>query len=156
MALSPCSQANALNDRVVILYALAVWVVVALVSSGCAGSTEEPGGEHDMSEVVIEQSDQGETFEVRPGDQILIRLEENPTTGYQWHVDLADEQVLALEGSDYVQAEDAGVGGGGTRTFRFGAQSPGTVDLVLRLRREWEAEEAAIDRFDVTIRVQGE
>lgn len=153
MASSPWSEADAFKRRAVILCALVVWVVFALVGSGCTEGAEEPGGETDMSEVVIEQSDQGQTFEVRPGHTILVRLEENPTTGYRWEVDLPDERVVALEGSDYVQGAEAGVGGGGTRTFSFIAQSPGTVDLVLRLRREWEAEEAAIDRFDVTIRV---
>lgn len=156
MAWSPWSEVDALKRPVIILCALAVWVVVAVIGSGCTDGAEEPRGETDMSEVVIEQSDQGNTFEVRPGDRILIRLEENPTTGYRWEVDLPEERVIAREGSDYVRAAEAGVGGGGTRTFYFGAQSPGAVDVVLTLRREWEAEEAAIDRFEVTIRVQRE
>jgi inhibitor of cysteine peptidase len=107
-----------------------------------------------MSEITIVQSDVGKTFAVRRGDLIVIRLAENPTTGYRWEVDMADDRVIALQGSDYAEANGAGIGGGGTRTFTFKAQAPGTVQVALRLRREWEPEDSAIDRFDVTIRVQ--
>lgn len=112
--------------------------------------------ESDMAETVIVQDDQGKSFEVRQGNIILIRLAENPTTGYQWELDAIDEEIIELQDSDFSMAPGTGIGGGGTRTLTFQAQSPGTVKIQLKLRREWEPEDAAIDRFEVTIRVQGQ
>jgi inhibitor of cysteine peptidase len=107
-----------------------------------------------MSEIVIVQSDRGTEFEAHPGDLIVIRLPENPTTGYRWELDAADDRVIALQDSDYSAASSAGIGGGGTRTFGLEVHRPGTVHVQLRLRREWEPEQAAVDCFEVTIRVR--
>jgi len=107
-----------------------------------------------MSEIVIVQSDQGSEFQVHPGDLIVVRLPENPTTGYRWELDVADDRIIALQDSDYSTASSAGIGGGGMRTFSLEAHRPGTVRVRLRLRREWEPEEAAVDCFEVTIRVR--
>lgn len=107
-----------------------------------------------VSEIVIFHSDQGSEFEAHPGDLIVIRLPENPTTGYRWEFDVADERGVALQDSDYSAASRPGIGGGGLRTFRLRARRPGTVRVELRLRRAWELEEAAIDSFEVTIRVK--
>lgn len=108
-----------------------------------------------MHEVIVAQTDHLRAFEVSPGDLVSIRLEENPTTGYQWEVDEFDEQVIVVEHSDFSMAPGTGIGGGGIRTLAFRARSRGTVVLQMKLRREWEPEETAIDRFEVTIRVRG-
>jgi inhibitor of cysteine peptidase len=108
-----------------------------------------------MSEIVIVQSDQASKFEAHPGDSILIRVPENPTTGYRWELDVADDQIMALQDSDYSGASKASIGGG-TRTFSLKARRQGTVRVRLRLRRGWESEETAIDDFEVTIRVREE
>jgi inhibitor of cysteine peptidase len=108
-----------------------------------------------MSEIAIVRGDRGKTFEVSQGDVISLRLEENPTTGYQWEIDALDEQVVDLQDSNYLMIPGMGVGGGGMRTFTFKARSPGTAQVRLKLRREWESNDAAIDRFEVTLQVRG-
>jgi predicted secreted protein len=109
-----------------------------------------------VSDIVIDQSDRGRTFEVTEGDLVLVRLAENPTTGYRWEMDAVDERILSLQCAEYSEEAEAGIGGGGTRTFSFEAESPGAVQIRLRLRRAWEPEEAAADQFAITIDVQGE
>lgn len=138
------------------LYLLVICVSVAIVSSGCINSIEEPPRGTDMSEIVIVQTDQGKIFEASQGDLILIRLAENPSTGYRWGVDVVDNQTVVLQTSDYLATEELRAGSGGTRTFTFKAQSPGTVSIRLTLKRKWESEDATIDRFEVTIVVQRE
>ena len=146
------SQAS--KKRVLALCVLVVCVGVALVFSGCMTSAKRPTTEGDMAETVIVQDDQGKTFEVRQGNTISIRLAENPTTGYEWELGAINEQIIELQDSDFSTPPETGIGGGGTRTLTFKAQSPGTVKIQLKLRREWEPEDAAIDRFEVTIRVR--
>ena len=107
-----------------------------------------------MSEIVITPSDQNRTFETNQGELIVIRLGENPTTGYQWQVGEVDSQIIEFLDSDYSTTSRAGVGGGGTHSFRFTAKSPGMGKIQLKLQRSWESVDAAMESFEVNIRVK--
>jgi inhibitor of cysteine peptidase len=72
-----------------------------------------------MAETVILQIDREKTFQVSQDDVVLIRLEENPTTGYRWEVDAVDDRVVELQDSHYSMATGTGIGGGGVRTFTY-------------------------------------
>ncbi len=107
-----------------------------------------------MSEVAIAVSDLGKTVVARVGDIILLRLAENPTTGYVWEMGSLDPQLIEVKNSIYQVSPGTGVGRGGTRVFRLQAKAPGTVPLLLKLRRPWESEVEAVDQFSVTLQIQ--
>jgi len=73
---------------------------------------------------------------VRPGDDIEIVLEENPTTGYRW-VDAMAPGILALQQSKFAPDGGGAIGAGGIRLLSFRAERAGTTDLRLELRRPW-------------------
>lgn len=112
-------------------------------------------GHFDMQETVLIPSDKGKKIEVHTGDMILVRLDENPTTGYQWKVGELDPQIIELQDTQFSMAPETGIGGGGIKIFTFKAKSCGTVKVQLKLKREWEPEDALIDHFKVTISVKG-
>jgi inhibitor of cysteine peptidase len=69
--------------------------------------------------------------EARPGDEVIVRLPENPTTGYSW--EHADGQEMAASEFD---AGGGGAGAGGERVVRLTVrQSPGSA--TFRLVRSW-------------------
>jgi inhibitor of cysteine peptidase len=105
-----------------------------------------------MTDRVLTQADDGGTVEVKTGDMLSIRLEENPTTGYRWTVDQLDGQMLELQNSAYAAA-GGGIGAGGARTMSFKARQPGTAQLRLKYRREWE-HDSPLKQFTVTVSVQ--
>jgi len=107
-----------------------------------------------MAELILTQADKGQFFEVQRDDVILIRLPENPTTGYLWAIDEINGAVLELEDSDFVPASNAGIGGGGERIFRLSAKSTGTSHVELKMKREWEADVPPIERYDFTTWVE--
>ena len=107
-----------------------------------------------MGEIQIVQGDQGGSFEANKGDTIVVRLEENITTGYQWEPLALDSSVLALLSEDHASDPGHLMGRSGTCTLRFEAISPGSAHIRTRLRRPWESEDAAIGHFDVNIRVR--
>jgi inhibitor of cysteine peptidase len=86
-----------------------------------------------------------------PGDHVVIRLAETPTSGYRWRLDEYDPAVLRPTGDEFVPAADARTGGGGTREFRFDVVGTERSDVVLSLRRAWETDSAAAQHFQTKI-----
>lgn len=105
--------------------------------------------------VTLVHTDSGKSIEVQSGDTIIVRLDENPTTGFQWAIDKSNDAILTLQDSDYVPAPDSRIGSGGQRVFTFKTQSAGAVDLQLKLWRQWEGDQSITDRFVVTLQIRG-
>jgi inhibitor of cysteine peptidase len=107
-----------------------------------------------MTTIRLTQADKGKSITAHSGDEVIITLPENPTTGYRWAIDQTDATILEAQGSTFSSMPGGGVGNGGTRTFTFTARQPGTAHLQLKLLRAWQGDSSIIDRFDVTIQVQ--
>jgi inhibitor of cysteine peptidase len=107
-----------------------------------------------MLTVQLTQADKSRAITVQPGDEIVITLPENPTTGYCWSIDQTDESVLISQTSTFSSALGGAVGSGGARTFLFIAKQSGTIHLQLKLFRAWLGDSSIIDRFDTTIQIQ--
>jgi inhibitor of cysteine peptidase len=101
--------------------------------------------------IQIDKSQNGGEVEVALGQQIELRLGENPTTGYRWHLRSKIEPVLAVH-EDTFASSGTGVGAGGIRCWRFQAAQEGTARVELENRRSWE--KRMIDEFAVNIRVK--
>lgn len=106
-----------------------------------------------MSEMTLTQVDNGRTIDIRVGDRLDVNLRENPTTGFQWVIDQNNDEVLRVEGAEYISPTTSPIGGAGQRTFTFIGQQSGTAELRLKLWREWQGESSVVERFTVTIQV---
>jgi inhibitor of cysteine peptidase len=104
-----------------------------------------------MATVVATSKDNGATLHAHVGDELVVRLPETPGTGFRWHIDVSPVN-LALR-QDAFDPSGSGVGGQGTRTFEFHAQTAGTTVLGLKRWREWEGDASVAERFDATIHV---
>ena len=89
-----------------------------------------------MRERVIGRAEEGRRVSLTVGDSLLVKLEENPTTGYLWEVESIDARRLSLEESEF-KIQSAAVGAGGLRIFRVRATAPGRGHLHLALKRPW-------------------
>jgi inhibitor of cysteine peptidase len=110
--------------------------------------------------VVLTAQDKNKTLPVSVGDSFVIRLNENPTTGYVWAVD-GQTELLVLRSSDYVsdaQPNQHGevhvVGGGGQRSFTFVAQKSGVATLKLKHWRPWEGDASIVDTFSMLVQIK--
>src|SRR6266481_683177 len=101
-------------------------------------------------ELTINQAQSGQSFNVRRGTRILLPVKENPTTGYRWSLCRFDCTNVDLESDNYVDPETGGIGGGGTREFRFIARAPGRCRIELQNKRSWEGEGSAKETFEIT------
>lgn len=105
--------------------------------------------------VELGPEDDGRTVEIRRGDIVEIYLPENPTTGYQWSIDRGDATVVALEESEFSQVPDARTGRRGWRKMRFRARTAGTAQLRFKLSRPWERDKSVVERYEVTLHIEG-
>ncbi len=101
-----------------------------------------------MSELAL--TDNGKIIDLRRDDPIVLRLPEDPDTGYRWAVVALDDDVLTVESSAFSQ----GIGGGGMRTLLLSPKRAGTAHLQLKHWREWEGDRSSLDRFEVTLRIR--
>jgi inhibitor of cysteine peptidase len=107
-----------------------------------------------MAEIVIDLSGSGTSVVAAPGDDVVIRLDETPTSGYRWAVDSVDDSVLEAAGDEFTPATDSTMGGGGTREFRFRVVGPGDGRLKLTRRRAWETDSPDAESFEATIHAE--
>lgn len=86
------------------------------------------------------------------GSLLTVRLEGNPSTGYEWTSEIGDETVLKPLDVSFLPAEteEPADGAGGLYEFRFEGIAPDSATaLAFLYARSWEDE--PIDRLDLII-----
>jgi predicted secreted protein len=91
-----------------------------------------------------------ESMSAGVGDDIVIRLDENPSTGYRNTIDITGKAVVCTL-DRFVPSPGGKVGAGGLHLFTVMATQPGTADVVLRYGRGTEETERE-RRVHVTVR----
>jgi len=83
----------------------------------------------------------GEDINIGVGQEFIIALGSNPTTGYSWQASY-DESMLELVGGEPTyEAEETGddvVGAGGVELFRFLTLEAGETEITLVYAQHWE------------------
>jgi inhibitor of cysteine peptidase len=105
--------------------------------------------------ITLTAGDNGKTIELKAGDTLVIRLDENPTTGYRWAVERGGEGFFEPPRAEFIQNPDALTGAGGSRIFTFHALKPGKTSLAFKLWRAWQGEGSVTSRFGVDVKVTG-
>ena len=85
-------------------------------------------------------SESEQVIDVHVGQQFIIALESNPTTGYQWEVQF-DDSLLKLAESKFEPSEEAKsgtLGAGGRQKFTFKGLRQGKTCVTLVYKRPWE------------------
>ncbi|MFH1524254.1 MAG: protease inhibitor I42 family protein [Chloroflexota bacterium] len=100
-------------------------------------------------------ADNGKTLKVKTGDQIVIMLEGNPSTGYTWEAKDLDVGTFQQVGETQFKSSSPGsTGAGGTLTLTFKALRAGTSTLALIYHRPWETDVEPQSTFAVTVTVK--
>jgi inhibitor of cysteine peptidase len=108
-----------------------------------------------LAEVALTQADNGKSVTMDPGETLQITLNENPSTGFRWALEGADNKILELLNSEYVPAAGLVPGGGGEHVWRFRAKNTGEARVVLKHWRSWEGDKSIVERLEFTIQVRG-
>ncbi|MDG4595307.1 MAG: protease inhibitor I42 family protein [Candidatus Contendobacter sp.] len=131
--------------------------LAALLATACATKGDSPppppAGVREDGSLILTRADNNRSTELRVGERLIVRLPENPTTGYTWAIDETDSRLLALDSTDYVPPETGSIGARGQRTFVFTARQSGEVALKFKYWRFWEGDASVTERFVVNLRV---
>ncbi|MFZ3555113.1 protease inhibitor I42 family protein [Streptomyces sp. BH055] len=103
-----------------------------------------------MGEIHLSVDDSEVT--VRHGDEIVVRLPENGTTGHQWQVQEI-EGTLEVTGSEFLPPDVLAPGAGGTRVLRLRPTKAGDGGghLTLHLKQPWGGDVAEEYALRVTV-----
>lgn len=110
-----------------------------------------PSGQKEITE-----ADNGTTISLEKGETFYLKLKENPTTGYEWKLNLS--QGLDLVSDKYYppeskEGEEPLVGAGGVHEWEIKANSEGTQLVTAVYKRPWENETGTEDRFTLNVEV---
>lgn len=103
-----------------------------------------------MNALTLGPADRGRQVAVHTGDRIVLRLPENPTTGYRWAGDIPAFLSPIRDDNE----AGAAPGAAGVRVLEFVAAAPGRAELSLGCTRAWDPSAPATDRFSVSITVE--
>lgn len=104
----------------------------------------------------ITESDNGTTINLEKGETFYLRLKENPTTGYEWELNLS--KGLGQVSDKYYppeskKGEEPLVGAGGVHEWEIKADSEGKQLVTAIYKRPWENETGTEDRFILNVEV---
>ena len=94
-------------------------------------------------------------MQLRTGQNLIVSLPSNPTTGYRWAIQDSAGGVLRSLGPEVYSSSDNGqlLGSGGQSTWRFQAFAAGNGRLRLTYQQPWEPEAEPAQTFDCPITV---
>jgi inhibitor of cysteine peptidase len=104
--------------------------------------------------LMLTENNNGQRIDINTGQQLVVSLAGNPTTGYTWEIDSMNETVLKQIGEPEFEASSAALGAGGVMTLQFKAISEGDTKLKLVYHRPWEQGEPPEKTFEVNIVVK--
>jgi inhibitor of cysteine peptidase len=102
----------------------------------------------------VDDGASGSEIELSAGDQLVVTLDSNPSTGYVWEIQAVDAAVLQPVGEwEYSSTSDL-MGAGGKETRRFIALTPGKTSLQMEYHRPWERDASPARTFEVAVTVK--
>lgn len=112
----------------------------------------ERDGTMAQTAATLTEADNGKDIDVHVGDTIVLRLPENPTTGFRWAFDDLDTGAVSAKEGDQTHSSEA-VGSGGEMTWHLTPTAAGATPIKLKLWRHWEGDTSTRKRFAVTLKV---
>ncbi len=136
-----------------IKYAIPLTFLILAALAGCDLRSAAPST---GTGIQLGSSDSGHAITMKTGDQFLVELDANPTTGFTWEVAESDPAILKQIGeTEYKSASSTPLAGqGGTQVLRFEAVGSGSTTLKLIYHRPWETGIPPINTFTLQVTVQ--
>ncbi len=127
------------------IFWIVVFIIPALTLQGCNTMNEK---------IEINEAQNDSSIELSVGDELVIALEGNPTTGYQWEMLPINNNVVELQNQPEYKSGGSLVGSGGQYKFTLKAVKTGSATVALKNYRSFEADVPPIQTFSIDITVK--
>lgn len=138
-------------QRIVVSGALASVIVTVAACTLFQGTPKPP-----PEPVTVSADQSGTSVALASGQDLVVRLPSNPTTGYRWIYVEPKDAVLRVDGPSSYEAQSAGgaAGAGGTEIWKLAPLKPGQQQLRFEYRRPWEQDVAPsrVATYTVTVK----
>jgi inhibitor of cysteine peptidase len=134
------------------LLVLAVVPAAAVVSP----SVTNPRISSSYTVIPVDETQNGTTIVVNAGDEVVVRLSANHTTGFFWGVkQISDTGILELVGSTFIPDTPipGATGQGGTDVWTFRAIRHGAAILSMEYSQPWNGGIKGYRTFNLTVQV---
>lgn len=112
---------------------------------------QKVSGDGTMFKIFTEEQS-GSSVDLKAGELVTIRLEENPTTGYSWNMSFTPGLEL-MKDKFFSSADTELVGAGGVHEWTFKANSAGQYNVSGIYKRPWENITGDEDTFNLTLNI---
>jgi predicted secreted protein len=137
-------------------------VLAASLAAGCVRRQAAPAAPASVvvpvsyaEPLTVTEQEAGQAVELEPGQQLVVRLHANRSTGYGWALGSPADGLLVLEGSAaYETSDDGALGSGGTEVWRLRAVQAGARELTFEYRRPFEPGVAPLLRVSYAVTVR--
>ena len=144
-----------------LLYLSAIICLNTIVSNRCAAAPSSTAPKVKISEpyneVNVTESANGKIQSLVQGDVLVVKLPTHQDGGYSWTCTKDSNAILQLGEMVYSSPASSGnipfLGGVGTSTWRFLANSVGNSTLTFREARPWENTQAPLTTFRIPVAI---
>jgi inhibitor of cysteine peptidase len=101
------------------------------------------------------EKDSQKNYTLLQGQQLIVSLKSNKTTGFSWKFSSKNQHVLKeVKPSTYNVPKKSMIGSGGTEQFYFEGMKMGTTELLFTYQRPWEKASAPSRTFKIFVTVR--
>jgi inhibitor of cysteine peptidase len=133
-------------------------LVASIIMAGCISTESDQENNKQItpdtppSEIYLfDGTNNNETYTITQDSLIYIKLEENPTTGYEWEITTTDGLVVMSDTYEPSDTSGQKVGAGGIHEWELHAQEPGTYTFDAIYKRNWEETTGEEDTYSLTL-----
>jgi predicted secreted protein len=121
-------------------------------------SGEEASSEDELKSLVLTEADNGRTINVPEGQNVVVKLSSNPSTGYEWSVASTDRTFGYPYYKKFLPDQSGAVGSGGVQRMTWktkgGISMVGRHEVKLEYKRPWETNGAAARTFKFVVEIR--
>lgn len=101
----------------------------------------------------FDEHSNGNEIELQDGEEFVIILRENPTTGFRWYPISSGEPVITLLDNAF-EPIGSTPGNGGSHTWHFQAVKEGSGKIEFAYRRSWEQDRSPAQTLAMNVSVR--
>lgn len=99
----------------------------------------------------VSEKDNGRTISARVGDTVLLKLQENPSTGYTWTLSVTPGLIVTRD--QHSPSILRRMGAPGTHEWQIRVMQSGDQTISAIYSRAWEAEATGERKFTLSFRI---